>query len=370
MANEIRVLEDQLYDADYQNRVLRDELERSRGQAVGPESSPNRARRERILNQSPPQVPDDARPTRPGADEILDLNSPSMREPTPRPTPDQTESSESETPAPAAGPGLPLPPAIGESPAPAAPIAPAEESPKTPDSAQPLVDPPNEDRPREGLGMPTEAIPAPQPTEPEGPLLELPPPAELIPPGEGELMDDQIIPGPPLPPDEDPESPPGKVKNPEDAKTMGFEPPTSAPLPIPDRLELHDGLSGGHQFDPDADIDGLFLIVTVVDAKGRLLSLENFDVDADLTVVVLDPNDDSEDARIGRWEFNPDQVRDMVRQSPIDGIHIPIAWRDRVPEGNDVMVHVRMAAAEEEMRCQGRVRLEQSVASANWLPRG
>ncbi|MCA9138772.1 MAG: hypothetical protein KDB00_18500, partial [Planctomycetales bacterium] len=30
MANEIRVLEDQLYDADYQNRVLRDELDRIR----------------------------------------------------------------------------------------------------------------------------------------------------------------------------------------------------------------------------------------------------------------------------------------------------------------------------------------------------
>ena len=372
MASEIRVLEDQLYDADYQNRVLRDELERSRSHGAPAGSSPKRVPRERILNQSPPQDPDDARPAPPGDYEILDLNAPSMPEPDPRSTPDPTEQPESgtPTPAPTAGSGLPLPPAIEETPAPATPIAPADETPKTPDSPQPLVDPPLVAPPKEGLGMPTEAIPAPKPRESEGPILELPPPAELIPPGEGELMDDQIIPGPPLPPDEDPESPPGKVKNPADAKTMGFEPPTAAPLPIPDRLELHDGLSGGHQFDQDADVDGLFLIVTVVDDKGRALSLENFDVDADLTVVVMDPNDDSEDARIGRWDFNPEQVRDMVRQAPIDGIHIPIAWQDRVPEGNDVMVHIRMAAAEEEMRCQGRVRLEQSVASANWLPRG
>ncbi|MDV6032332.1 MAG: hypothetical protein F9B45_20045 [Phycisphaera sp. RhM] len=368
MANEIRVLEDQLYDADYQNRVLRDELERSRSQDVRSEASSDRGPRERILNQSPPQVPDDQGATMPDDYEILDLNSPSMTEPAPPSTPDQTVQPGTETPTPeptpepAAGSGLPLPPAIKN--------VPDQDAPETSDSPLPLVDPPKESGPKEGLGMPTETPAAPKPTESEGPFLELPPPAELIPPGEGELMDEQIIPGPPLPPDEDPESPPGKVKNPDDAKTMGFDPPTTEPLSTPDRLELHDGLSGGHQFDQDADIDGLFLIVTVVDDKGRSLSLENFDVDADLTVVVLDPNNDSEDARIGRWDFNPEQVRDMVRQAPIDGIHIPIAWQDRVPEGNDVMVHVRMAAAEEEMRCQGRVRLEQSVASANWLPRG
>ncbi|WP_372894863.1 hypothetical protein [Stieleria sp.] len=368
MANEIRVLEDQLYDADYQNRVLRDELERSRNQDLRPEGPSDRVPRERILNQSPPQVPDDQRAPPPDDYEILDLNSPNVTEPARPSTPDQTEQPGTETPTPAptpepaAGTGLPLPPAIDN--------VPVQDAPKTSDSPLPLVDPPTESVPKEGLGMPTETPAAPKPTESEGPFLELPPPAELIPPGEGELMDDQIIPGPPLPPDEDPESPPGKVKNPDDAKTMGFEPPTTEPLAIPDRLELHDGLSGGHQFDQDADIDGLFLVVTVVDDKGRSLSLENFDVDADLTVVVLDPDDDSEDARIGRWDFNPEQVRDMVRQAPIDGIHIPIAWQDRVPAGNDVMVHIRMAAAEEEMRCQGRVRLEQSVASANWLPRG
>ncbi|MCS7467983.1 hypothetical protein NZK35_15115 [Stieleria sp. ICT_E10.1] len=368
MANEIRVLEDQLYDADYQNRVLRDELERSRNEDLDPEGRSDRVPQERILNQSPPHASDDQRPTTPDDYEILDLNSPSMAEPAPPSTPDQTEPSASEsptpepTPEPAAGSGLPLPPAIEK--------VPDRDAPKTPDSPLPLVDPPKEGPPKEGLGMPTETPPTPKPTESEGPILELPPPAELIPPGEGELMDEQIIPGPPLPPDDDPESPPGKVKNPDDAKTMGFEPPTTEPLSIPDRLELHDGLSGGHQFDQDADIDGLFLIVTVVDEKGRSLSLANFDVDADLTVVVLEPNDDTDEARIGRWDFTPEQVRDMVRQAPIDGIHIPIAWQDRVPEGNDVMVHIRLAAAEEEMRCQGRVRLEQSVASANWLPRG
>ena len=39
MASEIRVLEDQLYDADYQNRVLRDELRRARENCAPSDSS-------------------------------------------------------------------------------------------------------------------------------------------------------------------------------------------------------------------------------------------------------------------------------------------------------------------------------------------
>ena len=122
--------------------------------------------------------------------------------------------------------------------------------------------------------------------------------------------------------------------------------------------------------DADSEVDGLYLVVTVEDESGRTLSLDDFEVDADLSVVVLDPNDDSEDARIGRWDFKPAQVREMVRKSPIDGIHIQIPWQDRVPESEDVIVHIKMAAAEEEMRWQGRVRLEQSAAISHWLPRG
>ncbi|WP_147869269.1 hypothetical protein [Stieleria maiorica] len=357
MANEIRVLEDQLYDADYQNRVLRDELERSRlrDAADDPNDPPQRQNQRRPAHGPPtPVEPDDY--------EILELDPPAAAD---RPAPKSPTPAVIPTPADEPGMGLPLPPASDDQPADPAPEPEPTPDPATPQSPQPLVDPPTE-----GLGMPREAIETPAPAESEGPFSELPPPTELIPPGEGELMDDQIIPGPPLPPDEDPESPPGKVTPPSDAKKMGFEPPEAAPLAIPDRLELHDGLSGGHQFDKDAEIDGLLLIVTVVDQDGRALSLENFDVDAELTVVVLDPEDDSEDASLGRWEFDPDQVRDMVRRTPIDGIHVPIEWQDRIPDGHDVMVHVRMAAAEEEMRCQGRVRLEQSVASANWLPRG
>lgn len=336
MASEIRVLEDQLYDADYQNRVLRDELDRSRQsrdiEHVVPRESTPRQRSTKESVQRP--HPDDEVKTPDSADdyEILEL---------------------------------PKPPALKDASASGA------------DDAKPLIDPPEQSLPAEqdlppkqGLGMPSETLPSPAQIQSEGPMSELPPPSELIPPGEDELMDDQIIPGPPLPPDEDPRSPPGKVADPKDAKTMRFEAPGDVPLQAPDHLELHDGLSGGHQFDSDREVDGLYLIVTVADKSGHTLSLDDFEVDADLTVVVEDPNDESDDPRVGRWDFSPDQVRDMVRRAPIDGIYIPIAWQDRVPDSKDVIVHIRMAAAEEEMVCQGRVRLEESVAASHWLPRG
>ena len=376
MANEIRVREDQLYDADYQNRILRDELNRAReshrpentvplddtrGSATGPSFKPGEYELldpESLVPEA--LVPEALQPYEPNVDDGQSGG----------------DSSDDTSPR-----GLPTPPPMKSPAAAESNGGNATENGDAPAAPAPLTDPPTN-----GLGMPSAAVPTPVPTpvpdESNNPAMDLPPPSELpaparspgppelIPPAEGELMDDQIIPGPPTPPDDDPSSPPGKIPDPKDAKTMGFDIAPDEPLQIPDHLELHDGISGGHQFDSDNEIDGMYLVVQVADEAGTPLSMGGFDVDAELTVVVFDPNDQSEDARVGRWDFKPEEVRKMVRQAPVDGIHIPITWQDRIPQSDDVIVHVRLAAAEEEMRCQGRIRLEETVAVSDWLPRG
>jgi hypothetical protein len=254
---------------------------------------------------------------------------------------------------------------------------PAEAGPK------PVPDPSNNDAgatpPQQRERQPGEP-PSQPPSQPPSLLLPPPPsalpPAELVPPGEEQLMEEPIIPGEVLPPEEDGDEPPGKIEISPGAKTMQFDPEPSGPPPVPDHLELHDGLSGGHRFEPSVDgespsPDGLYLVVTVADAAGQSVPLDRFDINAQLSVVVLDPHREGEsEARLGRWDFSPEQVRRLVRATPVDGLHIPVAWRDRSPSGDDVIVHVKLVGEGEEMRCQGRVRLEQSVAAANWLPRG
>jgi hypothetical protein len=360
MAQEIRVLEDQLYDADYQNRVLRDQLTRARDSGSVDDLSIEAGKRsqtkfpspilpERDLSDRPlPQA--DLSGPREGA--LPDLNGPNTKAPIDQPIDQQTTPQRESTPTPSQSDDSNLkdPPA---------------RKPESPDEPEPLVDPPSE-----GLGFPSETQTTPGSNPADSPNVPFMPPLEMIPPSDSQLMEDPVIPGEVLPPPNGQDASPDKIVIPPGTKTMQFDAPPETSLPIPDHLELHDGFSGGHQFDTDEDVDGLYLVVTVLDEQGKALSLDDFDVDAELTVVVIDPNDDSTEAPLGRWEFSPAEVRDFVRRSPIDGIYIPVAWQDRVPVDDEVIVHIRMAAAEEEMRCQGRIRTQEKVAVSSWLPRG
>ncbi len=356
LTQQIRVLEDQLYDADYQNRVLTEELAR--------------ARRE-LAEETPPQTEFQPAPTpdveiTPGTEDSYKILDPESLDAPSNPKPDT---------------GTPQQPA-DQPPETATPDGQAGDD----DASTPLRDP---EKPAAdpGLGEPTESVPAPVPepsnSEPSNsePGMLLPPPPkptepEQIPPGkpqppsEEQLRDDPVIPGEVLPPDEAPDAPPGKIEISPDAKTLRFEPEPPRSPPVPDHLELHDGLSGGYRLDESSDADGLLLVVTAVDERDEPMPLEHFDIDAQLTVVVMEPGTTDPAEALGRWEFSPDEVRQLVRKAPVDGFHIPIEWQQRTPEGDEVIVHVRLAAAEDEMRCQGRVRLETSVAMSNWLPRG
>ncbi|MCC9601586.1 hypothetical protein LOC67_13595 [Stieleria sp. JC731] len=369
LTNQIRVLEDQLYDADYQNRVLQDKLEHARSVNGLPYEDPSAFElQDRPLPAIPEPVPDY---------DVIDLDSPDSENAIEDPSAVQ-ERPQSESP----GTTLPMP--SSQSPDEPAPL-------QDPDPiAEPATDPnppTQQDDPEStandttgGLGLPTETVPMPIP-DPDTNDELLPPPLgtgeQLLPPTEDQLQDDQIIPGTPKPPAEDPSTPPGKIVFPADLKKMSFE--QEIEVPVPDRLQIHPTLSGGHQTDEDTPLDGLYLVVNAVDASGNTLSLDNYDIDAELNVVVLDPLDESDDPRLGRWDFTPDEVRKLVHASPNrgqsdetsnNGFHIPIEWLDRVPIGDDVIVHVRLKAAEEEMRCQQQLRMSDSVTTSSWLPRG
>lgn len=314
MASEIRVLEDQLYDADYQNQVLADkvqQLERSK-KDCDPEATNYGPPAPTETHPAPqPYVPepvpgqmiyDDAGI---GAGLETELELPSFDEGTPV-APDEIESP----------PGVPIP------------------------LRDPKTDLPTGDEATDRL------LPAPGGPEPPS-------------------MKDTIVPqveeGPILPPpskEEGESNPPNQIILPDSVQ---------AAAGTPTGLRLHPGLSGGSP--TDGEVDEITIVVSVVDDLNKAVDLEKFDVDAEMSVVILDPEREGDEARIGRWDFTAEEVKSMIQSSPVSGFHVPIRW-DKHPLAEEVIAHVRLRAEDDEMRCHDRLKITKKAIIADWTPRG
>ncbi len=309
MASEIRVLEDQLYAADYENRVLRDKLERERQRKTS------------------------------GRAESSDRPDSGEREPSlvPRPAP-------------------PVEPELV--PAPLDPIQrgrpPAIESlPEMDELELPDVNP----------GVPTPMIEPPASLDAPPDVETLPAPGGPEPPGKEDIDPSGVIPGEVLPPPASPENekPPGQIKLP-DAVQAGNG--------VPSGLRVHRSLSGGYRFENE-EVDGLMVVVNVVDPLGQTVDVVDFDIDGELSIVVLDPEREPDEARLGRWDFKGPQIGSLIRSEPISGLHVPLRWKDgKQPSGKQVIVHVRLRGEEDEMRCEQTISVEGKSAVAQWSPRG
>jgi hypothetical protein len=304
MASEIRVLEDQLYDADYHNQVLQDKVQRLRQQAIESES--------KVRKQPSPAraAPDD--------NSLRGSASDNASEPEDTFEPPWIEEGELTDPSDLPGAVLPEGPGSRQS----------------------------------------------EPADADPSAAELMPPSVPEPPGKEDIELPEVFPGELVPPgsEEDAESPPGQIPLPESiqAKTA----------PIPQAIRIHRGLSGGHQFDEDDQIDGMYFVINAIDKLGKTVDLSAYDIDADMTVVALDPTLEADVARIGRWEFTAAQVRDLIRNDPTSGLHVPLRWQDAAPASDEVIVHVRLRADEDEMRCDAKLTVAAAAAMAKWTPRG
>lgn len=361
IANEVRVLEDQLYEADYQNRVLQEKVERLQKSKI--DSVPSQPRKPSMLGApksgsprpygptpyGPPPVPDLSPVPDPGPNAILDPNAlpfdmehgfnDSLIDPgQPESKNGAFDSSQSASPGP------------------------------TDRLKNPFVDDPAQDETKQDEKQPSEfegILPPPGIKR----SLPLPPPiGGPEPPGKSDTELSPIEPGEILPPPgrdgKEPVKPPGQIQLPDAIQA------TKPKVSPPERLELHTGLSGGHQADSDDAVDGLYLVINAIDSKGTMVDLESFDIDAELTVAVLDPKRDPSEARIGIWKFSNEEVASFIRKRPISGIHVPVLWQKEFPQGEEVIVHVRLQSGDDEMRCEGRVQVAESGIVAQWMPRG
>ena len=376
MAHEIRVLEDQLYEADYQNRILVDQIESLKLKSA----APFHQRLDQNSDEAPrnrPSIPTPVRPEfqqspnsnylpAPSNDPLLDkLNDldaiidDGKQEPL-MPAPPSIENLE--LPSPTASPpsenGLPSQPT---------PLPSGGSTPQVPEIQG------TDDRlgylpPSSTVSNPLSPVENSSPSRrvlrfegrasAQEPLLAAPGGPE--PPGRNSLIAPPVIHGEMLPP---------PSKNPEPLQPPGqIILPDSPEAPTPEQLKLHSSLSGGREL--NGEIEQMMLVVNVLDKNGRPLELANYDVNADLSVVLFDGEMEQTEAnRLGRWDFKPHEVVALVKDEPVSGFHIPIHLNEMQPQHKVVLAHVRLRSEEDEMRCNGTVRVTRENAAALWAPR-
>jgi len=390
MIREVRVLEDKLYEADYKNRVLSEKLKRARIEAsevpihsAKPARRPDTQRQERKWlepdfepSPDPNANRDTDRQDDPPADDedigLSDLLPPTFDEGErvepgalnidgPGSSPDRKKSF-SLDPVPLTDPPASSSPNV--LPAPAFPdlnpTSPKTESPQnsTPTPSPAFSLPPSAG----GTGNSTQNGDAAKPSEPNaGTRLLDPAPGGPVPPGKQDTELPPVLPGEQLPPQlgsPNEIKPPGQIQLPDSVKSNER---------VPDSLKIHPTLSGANRI--EEQIQDMLLVVNVVNDLGKTINLKDFHVDGEMSIVVLDPKREPSMARLGRWNFDRDQVLGFVKDTPVSGFHVPLDWTMDEPLGSEVIIHVRLRAEDDEMRCEAKLNLDKQRGVAGWMPR-
>jgi hypothetical protein len=237
------------------------------------------------------------------------------------------------------------------------------------------------------LGPGREATPPARPTLPARPLdgqqpirdpqsapagePALVPPTMPIPPGRETVEFPDVDLGEPVPPagrDATIELPPGQVPVP------NLPPPAAVPqtleLPEPVGIRIDPAMSGGHRDDEPESRTGMQLLIQAIDQQGNPISLDQFEIEADLTVVLRDPSVDPADSELGRWEFAASELHAMTRPGPRGGLQVYLTWQDnKLPQQSKVIAQVRLVAEEMELEAEAELStIEPEIA--DWTPRG
>jgi len=380
MIREVRILEDKLYEADYKNRALTEKLKRARIEASEvPIHSARPARRPDIPKYEIEQGQPEFEPTPdPNANRINNLKGDS-----------DDEIGLSDLLPPTFDEGDPVAPDVMD-------INELNGEPAQPSSNEPvpLTDPPNAESPDtlptpafQGLNPPTSESPLRTEPSPSAPAFTLPPtaaspsnksdtapseskagsqlldpaPGGPVPPSKEDTELPPVLPGEQLPPQlgsPEKNNPPGQIKLPDSVKSNER---------IPDSLQIHPTLSGATRV--QQQIQDMLLVVNVVNDLGKTINLKDFLVDGEMSIVVLDPKREPSVARLGRWNFDRDQVLSFIKENPVSGFHIPLDWTMDEPLGSEVIVHIRLRAEGDEMRCEAKLNVDKQRGIAGWLPR-
>lgn len=141
----------------------------------------------------------------------------------------------------------------------------------------------------------------------------------------------------------------GMIRLPEGSKVQfasAVEPvANSKPLEVVDNkiveIAFHPTMCRGHNFDDRAGDDGLYLVVTPINATGQVLNQTGT-----LTVIVEDAAELKDYGRIASWEFTPEQLAETLEPiGTAQGFHLSLPWQDKIPTSKIVTVFLRYSNA-------------------------
>lgn len=101
-------------------------------------------------------------------------------------------------------------------------------------------------------------------------------------------------------------------------------------------IGFHPTICRGNNFDETPGDDGLYLVVTPLNAAGQVVNGLGT-----LTVVVEDSAILDNQGRIARWEFHPQELEEML--TPIgasQGFHLSLPWQELKPNSPSVTVYL------------------------------
>lgn len=133
-------------------------------------------------------------------------------------------------------------------------------------------------------------------------------------------------------------------------------------------LAFHPGLSRAANFDDRTDDDGLYLVLQPLNEAGQMVPIA-----ADLTVLVVDPSQSEGKDVIGRRDYSAREVQ--AKMQPIgtnQGIHLTMPWNGPNPGGDRVFVLARYTFADGRQVVGEKTIFVSSEGGLKtvWAPRG
>ena len=133
------------------------------------------------------------------------------------------------------------------------------------------------------------------------------------------------------------------------------------------QISLNRKLTGGHNVDGQPGDEGLMVVVEPLDATGQLI-----EVPGEVSVVVLDPAQEGEAARVARWDFTAEEAAEHIKRTPMgDGLHFDLRWPHGPPANRTLNLYVRFKTLEGkklQLEKQIEVRLPGQEDSSDGAP--
>lgn len=103
-------------------------------------------------------------------------------------------------------------------------------------------------------------------------------------------------------------------------------------------LTLQRSLTSGYNADGQLGDEGITVCLRPQDATGRFVPIA-----APVSIVVLDPAEEGEAARVARWDFTGEQIASSYRRSALgEGAYLAMVWPKEAPKHEQLHLFVRL----------------------------